>query len=313
MAFTGDTIVLEPGGKYTTRGPWQFVNYMSLQPGVKLVATGATIKLTDAVRAWNGVQRPDHDLPILNCGANTSITGGLWDADWKGQGGWFAQGIRFWGKFRIEGAKIIGLSGSRKSGTPTAEVESFGISSEGDTSGSLINSCQVSDCKVDSADDYVSGIFMGATAPGTEISLVTYCDVELGVNGQHAYSANTWARFSNCAGEASRWWYCDTLGDSRVTIKDSTGKASWAAISSVATGNVRRDIWVNDCTFQAPRLVEWWQKTGNLDGSVTITNTEFAGKFYLAASAPKGDMRFLGCSLGAATQAVSGTVRGVVL
>lgn len=314
LAQSGDTIILASGGNYTTKGAWYFAtrNYISVPAGVKIIATGATIKLSGATTTTGGVPRPDKDLPILWMGDGAEIVGGTWDADYASQGGWFAQGIRCFGKFTIKDCVIKGLSGSRASGTPSGQVESFAISSQENTGGSVVAGVTVKDCKVASASDYVSGIFIGSTIASTTQSIVANCSVDLGTYGQFAYSSNGPTLFSKCTGSAARFWYNDTGNSIGARIYACTGTAYYAALSSVATvAGINREIWADGCTFTTPKLVEWWDQSGTgMTGTVTVTNTTLSGTgtptYYAAVANTKGAVQLLGCSLGSAIASVTG-------
>ena len=191
VARDGDTIELEDGGEYPTAGAWTFpAPHYTLQPGVTLRAGNARIVLRDPVTQVNGVIRPDKDLFILRAGAGVTIIGGIWDANCKGNPGWFCSGMRFHGRFTVERSAIKGLRGSRQSGTPSGAVEVFAISAEGNTGGSLVRGVAVGDCEVVDPDSYVSGIFLGGTIPTPTPSTIKHCSVDLGERGQFAYSAN---------------------------------------------------------------------------------------------------------------------------
>lgn len=313
LAQSGDTITLAPGGSYTTQGAWYFSsrNYISVPAGVKVIATGATIKLANPVKKTGGVDRPDHDLPILWCGDNVEISGGTWDADYASQGGWFAQGIRVFGKYTIRDCVIKGLSGSRASGTPSGQVESFAISSQEDAGGSVVAGVTVKDCKSASANDYVSGIFIGSTSGFATQSIVANCSVELGSYGQFAYASSGPCLFSKCTGTAARFFYMDTGNTKGARLYVCSGTAAYAAISSISTvANITREIWADQCAFTTPKLVEWWDQSGSgMAGTVTVSNTTLTGTgtptYYAAVANTKGTVQLLGCSLGSSLASVS--------
>lgn len=309
VARTGDVIELQPGGVYETAGCWAFPDFVSLGSGVKLVATGATVRLTGPQRTAHGVERPDHDLAVLWCGPGVEIVGGTFDGDWKMQGGWFPSGIRFFGRFSISGARITGLSGSRQSVTPSGSVEAFAISSEGDTGGSVVEAVTVDGCR-DDADSYVSGIYVGATVQTDDESVVTNCTVDLGEHGQFAYSSNQPTRFIGCTGMAARFFYNDTGPTRGTKIVNCSGSGSYAAFSLVAKpGATHRDVFVRGGRFDFPRAVEWWdQSGGQMTGGVVCQDVDFRCDFRAAVSAPRGVLAFAGCRFPeSATLAVQGT------
>jgi len=209
--------------------------------------------------------------------------------------------MRFHGQFRVCGAIICGMSGSRASGTPSGAVESFAISSEGDTGGSVVEEVTVRDCKSEHPDDYVSGIFMGATgdvATALE-SIVRNCVVRLGPHGQFAYSSNGPTLFRACAGEASRFWYNDTGHSYGVRLIGCTGRGNYAAVSCIATpGGEVRQVQVVDCRFDFPRGIEWWDQAGSagMSGGVVSAGSQFKCQYPAAISAKSGGVEFRGCT-----------------
>ena len=192
IARGGDTIELEPGGEYPTAGAWAFPapHYITLQSGVTLIASGARIVLRDPAISTGGVIRPDKDLFILRAGADATVVGGLWDANYQGNPGWHCSGMRFYGRFTAKDLTIVGLCGSRQSQTPAGAVEVFAVSAEGNTGGSVVAGVSVKNCEISSPDSYVSGIFLGGTVKSDVRSTIRDCAVNLGKLGQFAYSAN---------------------------------------------------------------------------------------------------------------------------
>lgn len=293
----GDTISLAPGGVYETQGPWASPSGdINVPDNVTILAGTARIVLKPPA----GITRPDRDLPILRCGTGVNIVGGIWDCNYAGCPGWFTQGIRFHGKFRISSATIVGMSGSRASGTPSGAVESFAISSQGDTGGSVVTECVVKDCKVDSSDDYVSGIYLGATVETSVTSLVQDCVVNLGLHGQFCYSNNQPTDFVRCTGEAARWWYNDTGPTRLANIVRCSGTGHYAAISCVATpGGEHRTVLVSESSFCGTRMVEWWnQATEPMTGGVICRECEFGeGTYFVSSASSSGLLVFDNCKL----------------
>ena len=293
-AVAGDEIVLLPGAVYATRGAWSAKPpaYLNVPAGVTIRAGGATVRLVNPVRKTLGsngvlVDRPDRDLPILWCGPEVRILGGTWDANFAAHDGWFTQGIRFFGRFEIQDARIIGMSGSKVSGTHSGSVEAFAISSEGLTAGSRVERVIVERCRVNSEDDYVSGIYLGSTVPSPDDappSRVVGCEVDFRGRGQFAYSSDEPTVFENCVGYASRFWYSDTSNTRGTRLMNCRGRGDYAAISAVAkdpTGptltNDHRELVVMGGDFDFPRAVEWWDQTTQktMTGGVIAVDTNF--------------------------------------
>jgi hypothetical protein len=287
VAKPGSSIKLESGQTYYTRGAWAFQGrgHISLPEGCRLDATGAIIMLRDAVRSASTGIRQDRDLPIMWCGRDCTIEGGLWDCNAAGHQGWLTQGIRFFGKFRIHNAHIKGMRGTRTAGITTVNpVESFAISSEGDTAGSMVNGCRVTCAPEDDLpDNYVSGIFMGSTSPSsTDISIIQNSEVYLGQHGQFAFAANgspCW--IARCEGKASRGFYNDT-GDTVVELEDCRLRGHYAAISVVANQPCRRFIQASDCELSGERAVEWNDRDLDMTGTVVLHRAKTSGRYRAA-------------------------------
>lgn len=298
-ARAGDVIELEENAVYQTQGAWAFPDsgYHSLKSGVTLIAKNATIKLVNPVRSTGNNLRPDKDLPILRAGHDTVITGGKWDCNYEAHAGWFAQGIRFFGRFSITDAEIIGMSGSRSSGTPSNEVESFAISSEGDTSDSQIARVHVHSCKSDDPLDYVSGIFLGATLPTTKASLIDGCHVYLGQYGQFAFSANTKVRIEDCEGKASRGFYNDT-GPTDVVMVNCDLEGTYAAVEFVSKNAppVRRQILLRTCNLKGERMLTWDDYTAKMTGFMVAESCTFVGTYAVAVQGT-GNIMIAKCRL----------------
>jgi len=289
-ARAGDVIKLSPGYTYPTRGAWAFPDrgFISVPSGVTIIADGATIRLKDPVTGTLGKERPDRDLQLLWCGEEVKIQGGTWDANCSDLLNWFCGGIRFHGRFEIRDAQIMELSGSRKSGTPSAEVESFAISSVGQTAGSIVERVLVDTCKVGLPDDYVSGIFIGSTGKqnSSKPSIVKDCKVDLGEFGQFAYSCNHDTRFTQCIGKASRGFYNDT-GDTVAQIDGCDLVGSYAAVSLVGSRTIptQRTLIAHECRMTGCRMVEWFEQGAMMEGSAVFAGGWFKGEY---ATAIKG-------------------------
>jgi hypothetical protein len=309
--MAGDVVVLEPG-EYETHGPWASSNgNINVASGVTIKAGSATILLV----APSGITRIDHDLPILRCGADVVIEGGTWDCNHMGNPGWFCQGIRFHGRFRLICATVIGMSGSRASGTPSGAVESFAVSSEGDTGGSMVERVTVKSCKSNDPDDYVSGIFLGTTGDveGAEESIVRDCRVNLGAYGQFAYSSNGPTRFEGCTGTASRFWYNDTGDTFGARIISCSGVGNYAAISCVSTpGGTVRQVHVQGGQFRFPRGVEWWDQSNEeaINGEVVALDVDFRCAHPASTAARTGSVTFARCMFphGAQSSVAAGSI-----
>lgn len=289
-ARPGSTLQLQPERIYYTRGPWQFRerNHICLPAGCTLVANGATIVLRDAEQVASTGPRIDRDLPILWAGAETKIEGGTWHCNAAGHPGWFTQGIRFFGRFDISAATITGMSATRQPNQTKHAVESFAISSEGDTAGSSVVGVKVENSGGNEPNDYVSGIFMGSTVPwrpGQKVSKVSLCDVRLGRYGQFAYSCNGMTEFTNCKGEAARGFYNDT-GDTQARLFGCELAGSYAAISLVGTSNCVRQVSAQSCTLKGERAVEWNEIGCEMEGFVVVTDSTYDSE-YAAAIACK--------------------------
>lgn len=291
-AQPGSTILLQPERTYYTQGPWQFQDrgHISLRSGCTLVASGATIMLRDSYQNASTGPRIDRDLPILWAGPETKIEGGTWNCNAAGHPGWFTQGIRFFGRFDINAAIITGMRGTRHPNQTKHPVESFAISSEGDTAGSTVVGVRVEDSGGNEPNDYVSGIFVGSTVPwaaGMDSNRVALCDVKLGRFGQFAYSCNGMTVFSDCAGEASRGLYNDT-GDTRARLVDCRLTGHYAAISLVGTSNCVRQVAVHRCSLKGERAVEWHEGSGSMDGFVVVTDSTYDAEHAAAIACKPG-------------------------
>jgi hypothetical protein len=307
-AIAGDVIELTPGVEYTTYGGWSGEDgYSNVASGVTIIATGATVLLIAPV----SFQRQDHDLPILRGGANVKIIGGVWDCNHEGNPGWYTMGFRFHGKFEVHDAIIKGMSGSRRAG-----VESFAISSQGNTGGSIVDRVLVNNCKNDDPDDYVSGIYIGATEHCEKESLVRQCNVDLGIYGQFAYASNGRTLFVNCSGTAARFWYNDTGDTFGARLVDCKGRANYAVISCVAKDeHGHREVSVNGGEFAGERLIEWWENGGHISGGVVITGATWSGRYTASVVAPRGAIVVDNCklSLDAELNVPQGSVKPLVI
>lgn len=289
-ARPGSTLQLQPERTYYTRGAWYFRerDHISLPGGCTLVANGATVVLRNAEQVASSGPRIDRDLPILWAGPETKIEGGTWNCNAAAHPGWFTQGIRFFGRFDISSAIITGMRGTRKPNATKNPVESFLISSEGDTAGSSVVAVVGMDCGGDDPNDYVSGIFVGSTVPwkpGQKISRVSMCDVRLGRYGQFAYSCNGMTEFTNCKGEAARGFYNDT-GDTQARLDGCQLMGHYAAISIVGTSNCVRQVSARSCTLKGERAVEWDETSGQMEGFVVVADSTYDSE-YAAAIACK--------------------------
>ena len=303
-ARPGAVIQLQPERTYYIRGPWQFRNrgHISLPSGCTLVATGATIMLRDAEQTASSGLRVDRDLPILWAGSETRIEGGTWHCNAAGHPGWFTQGIRFFGRFDIGKAIITGMRGTRTPNQTINPVESFAISSEGDTAGSSVVGVRVEDSGGNEPNDYVSGIFVGSTvpwSPGQKISKVTLCDVRLGRYGQFGFACNGMTEFANCHAVASRGFYNDT-GDTRAILRNCELHGSYAAVSMVGLKNCTREVGVVGGSLEGERVVEWDEgSTANMLGTVSVSNAACQGKYLAAIACRPGrpTVIFSGCTI----------------
>ena len=317
----GDQIVVLPGATAITRGSWAFpeFDWIGLADGVSLILTGSILQLSMAAdRVTDGIDRPSKDLNLLWIGDGASIKGGVLDANFKAHPGWSCGGVRAFGRCTLEKLTIMGLSGSR------GLQESFAFSAQGATGGTIISEVTVEKCKVDDADSYVSGIYVGATEDNGEKSTVKNCNVHLGPRGQFAYSSTFSTLFINCYGEAMRFWYTDT-GHGIAMIESCKGLVSYSAIGSVAvqtpldvvlakTSRINRQIIVSNSDFLAlnlvtaenvfgpnpnlgARWVEWWNKSAEGIGAVAIVGGQFSGfRWRSAVAAKTGAVIYLNCA-----------------
>lgn len=292
-ARSGDVIRLQPGSTYITQGAWAFPDrgFVSVPSGVTILADGATVRLKHPVTGTLGKDRPDRDLQLLWCGEEVIIQGGTWDACGADHIGWFCGGLRFHGRFEIRDARIMGLSGSRKSGTPVGEVESFAISSKGQTAGSIVERVLVNLCKDGHPDDYVSGIFVGSNGKqkSSRPSIVRKCEVDLGEHGQFAYSCNHDTRFVGCIGKASRGFYND-WNDTVAQLDGCDLVGSYAAVSLVGSRTIptERTLIAHECRMTGCRMVEWFQHEAPMAGSVVFAGGWFKGEFATAIAGTSG-------------------------
>jgi hypothetical protein len=317
----GDQIVVLPGATALTRGSWAFPEFgwIGLADRVSLNLTGSILRLSPgAVLQTDGVERPSKDINLLWIGDGSSIKGGVLDANYHEFPGWSCGGVRAFGRCTLEKLTIMGLSGSR------GLQESFAFSAQGATGGTIISEVAVEKCKVDDADSYVSGIYVGATEDNGEESTVKNCNVYLGPRGQFAYSSTFDTLFINCYGDAMRFWYTDT-GPGIARIESCKGVVSYSVIGSVATpydldvvlakvSRVNRQIIVANSSFSAldlataekmfgpslnigARWVEWWNKSAEGIGAVVIVNSTLTGfRWRSAVAAETGAVIYLNCS-----------------
>lgn len=307
----GDEIVVLPGAVALTRGSWAFeaFQWIGLAAGVKLVISrDAVVRLApDAERMTGGELRPSRDLNVLWIGPDATVTGGgIIDGNFAAHPGWSCGGIRAFGRCSISDLSIVGLSGSR------ASQESFAFSATGATGGTTIRGVSVSHCKVDDADSYVSGIYVGATDDNGVESTVEDCAVRLGERGQFAFSSTFRTHFDRCHGEAMRFWYTDT-GPGIAIITNSIGRVSYSVVGSVALEKVDRRVVVHDSAFEATgtdgaRWVEWWNKGGAGIGAVVVISCQFKRfKWRAATIGDTGAVAFITCT-GTATDGDVGSL-----
>ena len=287
----GDIIQLEDGVTALTRGNWAFPEFgwISLASGVSL--RGGAVKLApDATRETNGKVRPAKDLNILWCGEEGEIKGTTFDC--TAPTGWNGGGLRFHGRFTVEDCDITGLSG-------TLDVqESFAISAQGKTAGTVVKRVKVYDCYTADPKSYVSGVYIGATDGGGG-NTVQDCDVDLGPNGWFCYSSTKHTIFLGCTGISKRFWYTDT-DDGEALLTHCRGTVHYAAVSSVVVKDspIRR-VMAQDCEFNgsgSARAAEWWNKGAEVTGNLVFRSCQFTDFAYSAAIVAKqGSVVFVDC------------------
>lgn len=321
-----DALTLAPGGTFLTRGVWAFESrgLRSLPERCSVWAHGATVRFhPDAVRKTNGAVRRNRDLALFWCDPGCTIVGGTWDCSspWAD---WYPSGLRFFGRFTLRqptvaeapgiggrAVRVLGGSGSRSVGT-----ESFLVSSEGATGGSVLDGI-VASAKCADEDAYVTGIYPGATIRSTERTTVTGCDVTLGKFGQAAFSASgAPVDFRACTGIAPRWFYVDTGDTVDSSIENCTGTGSYAFASIVGTGPCRRELRISQCLMSGERAVEWYDTTPSADqmtGGVLVEDSEFEGHYLAAVAARRGSLLFRGFNPASEVAVVPGSTAPVIL
>lgn len=295
----GDTVELD-SGIYTTRGAWAFRerDHISLPNGCSIIARPDTIiRLENAeIVDSSGKPREDRDLPILRAGAGTTIKGGVWDCNFEGHPGMYTQGIRFHGVFDIRDARIIGMSGTRAATNTVRPVESFAISSVGKTGGSSVAEVEVDACKTNDKNDYVSGIFVGSTEPSYVWSNVHDCRVNLGSVGQFGIACNGATKFERCTVRAMNGFYNDT-GSTVAELRDCELRGAYAAVGMVGVDKTNRLVRLVNCNLIGERGVEWYEKSGSMDGTIIAISCKIDAEWVAAIKDSKAATRvsFWGC------------------
>lgn len=295
----GDTVELD-SGLYTTRGAWAFRerDHISLPNGCSIIAKPDTIiRLENAeIVDASGKPREDRDLPILWAGSGTTIKGGVWDCNFQGHPGMYTQGLRFHGVFDIRNARIIGMSGTRAVTNTVRPVESFAISSTGKTGGSTVTSVTVDSCKAGDKNDYVSGIFVGSTEPSDTWSYVIDCKVHLGDVGQFGFACNGATEFTRCLAHAMNGFYNDT-GSTVAQLRECELEGAYAAVSMVGVDKTKRLVRLIGCDLSGARGVEWYEKSGSMDGTIIAISCKINAEWLAAIKDSKAATRvsFWGC------------------
>jgi len=291
MRSPGD-VILAQNGQFTTVGNWGFPDFRSLAKGVSLNATGSRISFSAAYQgSAGGVPRPAKDLNILWGAGDNTVIGGSWDC--TPPAGWFGGGLRFSGKFSLSGATVSGLKGDWAfSGPGFTGVEVFAVSGEGATGGSAVENCKVLGV---SPNAYVSGIYLGATEDNGIPSMVMNCDVDIRFDNQHAYAATYLTRFVDCKGRGGKYGFYTDTGACIARLQRCELQGSWAAISMVGVGLVRRSVVAEECKLVGGRGVEWWDKTpgsASMDGGVMVSSCDIDAEYLAAVAAAKGSISF---------------------
>lgn len=299
-ARPGDIIELGDG-IHPTSGNWGFGGdrqWCQMSPGVTLLGAGSArtiVRLApNATRTSEGRVRADRDLNLLWAGAGCRVVGVTFDGNEKafaaGPDGpaWHVSGLRFHGHFELGDVVVTGLRGSWQDATTvTGSIESFAVSSTGDTGGSVLEGVRIRDV---APSAYVSGIFLGATVPPRAGSLVHNCMVDLGSDNQFEFSANFDTTFSCCEGHGARAGFYNDTGPTRgIVLTDCRLEAKRACITLVAQkpGDERCRFLIRGGIMNGARLVEIIDKTGlGIPADVVVDGVSWLGEYVTAIDNP---------------------------
>jgi hypothetical protein len=294
----GDVLELDSAARYTTRGNWAHPSWgygynsrtIRCRQGAVSLAERPTLALSDAFMAPGGVYRPALDVNILWLGAGCTIADINFDCSLPASPSFRTGGLRFAGTYDLRRCGITGLRGSW-----AAKIEVFAVSSQGDTSGSIVEQVRVYSVTPNS---YVSGIFLGGTVPATSHARVLNCDVNLGGDNMFCYSANYDTRFSRCAGTGAQAWFHNDTGPTRnAVIEDCAGSASAAAFRLISVDGAIRELTAIRCNISSPKGVVLWQASGGvMEGSVVVRDSNMPGEYVVTAVAPRASTTFINCN-----------------
>lgn len=314
LALPGTVIVLKPGTHYT-RGNWVHRGWgygldgLTIKSIGKATAYRARIALRDPLMEWAGVPRKDKDVSPLWLGAGCRLEHLHIDGAAEENPGLNVTGLRFAGRFEVIGCDITGLRGDYQT-----KVESFVISSQGDTGGSIVSEVKAFGMVPNS---YVSGIFLGGTVPTTRRSSIDKCKVDLGGGNWFAYSANYVTDIWDCHGEgAEAFFHNDTGPTVDCSIQMCHGETSQAGVRLIGVDRTIRELFVRDSSFKAPRgLVLWQHGEERMTGTVAMTGCSFDGEYAATIIAPHARSIFTQCDFraGAEVQYRDGTEPPVFL
>ncbi len=298
-ATAGDTIELG-AGVYRTQGNFaagERRGWCQMAAGVRLVGIGSgrtIIRLSPDVRTTILASRRDHDWNVLWADANASIAGVTLDANYRELPDCHVGGARFHGRFELDDLRIVGLRGAwHDDRTLTKEIEVFGISSCGNTGGSVVRTVTIADVAPSS---YVTGIFMGSTEEVREESTVSDCIVQLGEGNQCGYSANRRVSFWNCSSTGGRYGFYNDTGPVReVTLDQCDLSGSHAAVSLIATAPdaVRAPVRILRSRLCSCRGVEVWDRTGTAIEADVLVDSCDMDVDYISAVSNSGEARVL--------------------
>jgi hypothetical protein len=256
----GDTIKLESGHVWTTRGAWGFedLGFVGLAPGVTILAEGSEILLVDPIKETGGKERPEKDLVFPWLGDGATIIGGKWDS--MRHDGWSRSGFHCLGDATLSGVNLYNQRGTKGGAGPVKE--SFALSTEGRGTQVLTDCTTSSPDVAGGSDSYVAGWYPNQ-------GKVTRCKVDHGPHGWFGFSCVGPTEFVDCESESMHWWYTDWSGGNAV-IRNPKGVAHYAAIGVRQQG--RREVSVLGGRLTAPRGVEW--AYGASEGFVLFSGVE---------------------------------------
>jgi len=239
----GTVINLAPG-TYPMPGNWgagEMFKWCHVEAGVMLRGEDPfrrpVLRFSEApVLKTGGKDRPDRDLTMLWCNGYPAKYRGPFDTTLENlvidlrhaPEGWYTSGLRMYNRSVLRNIRILGVRGAQGDETTLSkDVESFAVSSTGNTGGSAWFGLES-----DRAEGYASGFFMGSTDEGEELlSSVAACCCELPPEGWFAFSGNQKVLFQNCQNTGGRvGFYNDWLRTEDIWVGDSMLNGSLAAV-----------------------------------------------------------------------------------